>query len=63
MKTEVRQFLERLVDSIENRKEGKPFLRAPPANNENRLNEVILRQRLELRKIYEILREKKRWFW
>ncbi|TDI67648.1 MAG: hypothetical protein E2O88_07600 [Bacteroidetes bacterium] len=58
MKTEVRQFLEMLVDSIKNRKEGKPFLRVPPVNNEDRLNEVILRQRLELRKIYEILREK-----
>jgi hypothetical protein len=58
MKTEVRQFLEMLVDSIKNRKEGKPFLRVPPVNNEDRLNEVILRQRLELRKIYEILRKK-----
>ena len=58
MKTEVRQYLERLVCSIGNRKGGKPFLDVPPVNNEDRLNEVILRQRMELRKLYERLSDK-----
>jgi hypothetical protein len=53
MKSSVRKILENIIIPVRNRQESMPFLYAPPISEVKRLNEVIMRQRFELRKLYE----------
>ena len=48
-----RSLLEDLVPAVANRETGKIFLRPPGCNREERLDEVIFRQRFELRRLYQ----------
>lgn len=53
MSEKTRRFLEGLIKPVRDRQPGKSFLNPPPLDIEKRLNEVIMRQRFELRKLYE----------
>lgn len=41
------------IPKVRKRIPGKPFLPPPPQDQEKRLNEIIFRQRFELRRLYE----------
>jgi hypothetical protein len=54
LNTKIQALLE-TIPKVKSRKVGEPFLPPPPKGQEERLNEIIFRQRFELRRLYEKL--------
>lgn len=53
LKPRIQALLEEVIPKARNRRRGEAFLHPPPEDQEKRLNEVIFRQRLELRRLYQ----------
>lgn len=53
LKPSTRALLEDLIPKVKNRQRGQACLPPPPRDQEKRLNEVIMRQRFELRRLYQ----------
>lgn len=54
LESSTRSILEDLIPKVKNRRRGEVFLPPPPQDQEMRLNEVIFRQRFELRRLYQM---------
>src|SRR5699024_8549524 len=53
LKPATRALLEDLIPKVKSRQHGQACLPPPPRDQEKRLNEVIMRQRFELRRLYQ----------